>query len=100
MDFTLNEDQILIQQTFKKFCEKELNYLVSLLLPSFLRKQESSISSGFPVAFHLPGMTILLPELSNSGSPPAEPGVYLGANYEYARWMDENVDFPPDELWN
>ncbi|HVN71129.1 MAG TPA: acyl-CoA dehydrogenase family protein [Desulfomonilia bacterium] len=44
MDFTLNEDQILIQQTFKKFCEKELNY-------------------------------------------------------EYVRWMDENVDFPPDELW-
>jgi hypothetical protein len=26
-------------------------------------------------------MTILLPELSNSGSPPAEPGVYLIANY-------------------
>jgi predicted nuclease with RNAse H fold len=26
-------------------------------------------------------MTILLPELSNSGSPPAEPGVYLDANY-------------------
>jgi acyl-CoA dehydrogenase len=44
MDFTLNEDQILIQQTFQKFCEKELNY-------------------------------------------------------EYVRWMDENVDFPPDELW-
>lgn len=20
-------------------------------------------------------------------------------NYEYVRWMDENVDFPPDELW-
>ena len=33
--------------------------------------------SGFRVGFHLPGMTILLPELSNSGSPPAEPGVYL-----------------------
>jgi very-short-patch-repair endonuclease len=26
-------------------------------------------------------MTSLLPELSNSGSPPAEPGVYLDANY-------------------
>jgi len=46
-----------------------------------LRKQESSTSSGFRVAFHLPGMTILLPELSNYGSPPAEPGVYLDANY-------------------
>ena len=44
MDFSLNENQHLIQQTFKKFCEKELNY-------------------------------------------------------EYVRWMDENVDFPPDELW-
>ena len=44
MDFSFNEDQILIQQTFQKFCEKELNY-------------------------------------------------------EYVRWMDENVDFPPDELW-
>ena len=44
MDFSFNEEQILIQQTFKKFCEKELNY-------------------------------------------------------EYVRWMDENVDFPPDELW-
>jgi hypothetical protein len=45
MDFSFNEDQLLIQQTFQKFCEKELNY-------------------------------------------------------EYVRWMDENVDFPPDELWN
>jgi acyl-CoA dehydrogenase len=44
MDFTLNEEQILIQQTFQKFCEKELNY-------------------------------------------------------EYVRWMDENLDFIPDELW-
>ena len=44
MDFSLNETQRLIQQTFKKFCEKELNY-------------------------------------------------------DYVRWMDENVDFPPDELW-
>ena len=44
MDFRFNEEQILIQQTFQKFCEKELNY-------------------------------------------------------EYVRWMDENVDFPPDELW-
>jgi acyl-CoA dehydrogenase len=45
MDFSLNEDQLLIQQTFKKFCEKELNY-------------------------------------------------------EYVKWMDENLDFIPDELWN
>jgi acyl-CoA dehydrogenase len=44
MDFSLNEEQILVQQTMKRFCEKELNY-------------------------------------------------------EYVRWMDENVDFPPDELW-
>jgi len=44
MDFSFNEDQRLIQQTFKKFCEKELNY-------------------------------------------------------EYVRWLDENVDFPPAELW-
>jgi hypothetical protein len=42
-------------------------------------------SSGFRVAFHLPGMTILLPELSNSGSPPAEPGVYLDANYRLSK---------------
>lgn len=20
-------------------------------------------------------------------------------SYEYVKWMDENVDFPPDELW-
>ena len=26
MDFSFNEDQLLIQQTFKKFCEKELTY--------------------------------------------------------------------------
>jgi acyl-CoA dehydrogenase len=45
MDFSLNEDQLLMQRTMQKFCEKELNY-------------------------------------------------------EYVRWMDENVDFPPDELWN
>ncbi|MGA3085815.1 MAG: acyl-CoA dehydrogenase family protein [Thermodesulfobacteriota bacterium] len=44
MDFSFDEDQLLIQQTFQKFCQKELNY-------------------------------------------------------EYVRWMDENVDFPPDELW-
>jgi acyl-CoA dehydrogenase len=44
MDFSFNEDQLLIQQTFQKFCEKELTD-------------------------------------------------------EYVRWMDENVDFPPDELW-
>ena len=44
MDFSLNEEQVLMQQTMQKFCEKELNY-------------------------------------------------------EYVRWMDENLDFPPDELW-
>lgn len=44
MDFTLTEDQLLIQQTFQEFCARELNY-------------------------------------------------------EYVRWMDENVDFPPDDLW-
>jgi len=44
MDFTLTEDQLLIQRTFQEFCAKELNY-------------------------------------------------------EYVRWMDENVDFPPDDLW-
>ena len=21
-------------------------------------------------------------------------------SYDYVRWMDENVDFPPDVLWN
>lgn len=45
MDFSLTEDQLMIQETFRKFCEKELNY-------------------------------------------------------EYVRWMDENLDFIPDELWN
>lgn len=44
MNFSFTEEQLLIQQTFQKFCEKELND-------------------------------------------------------EYVRWMDENVDFPPDELW-
>lgn len=44
MDFTFNEDQLLIQQTLQKFCEKELKY-------------------------------------------------------EYVHWMDKNVDFPPDDLW-
>jgi acyl-CoA dehydrogenase len=44
MDFSFSEDQLMIQQTFQKFCEKELND-------------------------------------------------------EYVRWMDEHVDFPPDELW-
>jgi drug/metabolite transporter (DMT)-like permease len=55
--------------------------LQKFLLPSFLRKQESSF-------FWIPGRVSLarnddptFPELSNSGSPPAEPGVYLGANY-------------------
>ena len=44
MDFGFSEEQLLIQKTFQKFCEKELNY-------------------------------------------------------EYVHWMDEHVDFPPDELW-
>ncbi len=44
MDFTMTEDQLLIQRTFQEFCAKELNY-------------------------------------------------------EYVHWMDENVDFPPDALW-
>ena len=44
MDFGFTEEQILMQQTVKRFCDKELNY-------------------------------------------------------EYVKWMDENVDFPPDELW-
>ena len=44
MDFNFSEEQLLMQATIKKFCEKELSY-------------------------------------------------------EYVRWMDENVDFPPDELW-
>jgi len=30
--------------------------------------------SGFRVAFHLPGMTILLPKMSNFATPPATPG--------------------------
>lgn len=44
MDFGLTEEQRIIQDTFKAFCDKELNW-------------------------------------------------------EYVRWMDEHVDFPPDELW-
>ena len=50
------------------------------LLSSFLRKQESS-------AFWIPGCVSLarnnstIPELSDFWSPPAEPGVYLNANY-------------------
>ena len=44
MDFGLTEDQRIIQDTFKAFCDKELSW-------------------------------------------------------EYVRWMDENVDFPPDKLW-
>ena len=44
MDFSFSENQLLIQQMFRKFCEKELNY-------------------------------------------------------EYVKWMDENCDFPPDDLW-
>ena len=44
MDFGFTEEQLIMQQTVKRFCEKELPY-------------------------------------------------------EYVKWMDENVDFPPDELW-
>jgi alkylation response protein AidB-like acyl-CoA dehydrogenase len=44
MNFELTEEQHIIQDTFKAFCEKELSW-------------------------------------------------------EYVKWMDENVDFPPDALW-
>lgn len=44
MNFELTEDQRIIQDTFKSFCDKELNY-------------------------------------------------------QYVKWMDDNVDFPPAELW-
>ncbi len=44
MNFGLTDEQMIIQDTFKAFCQKELSW-------------------------------------------------------EYVRWMDENVDFPPDELW-
>ena len=46
-----------------------------------LAKAGIQFFSGFRVAFHLPGMTILLPKMSNLASPPAEPGVYLRDNY-------------------
>ncbi len=36
--------------------------------------------SGFRVAFHLPGMTTVLPKTSNSVSPPAKLGAHLRAN--------------------
>ena len=44
MDFGFTEEQLIMQQTVKRFCEKELHY-------------------------------------------------------EQVKWMDENVDFPPDDLW-
>ena len=44
MDFGFTEEQLIMQQTVKRFCEKELHY-------------------------------------------------------EHVKWMDENVDFPPDDLW-
>ncbi len=44
MDFGLTEEQQIIKDSMKAFCEKELSW-------------------------------------------------------EFVRWMDENVDFPPDELW-
>ena len=43
-------------------------------------ESRNPVGSGFRVTFHLPGMTILLPKMSNFASPPAEPGVYLDAN--------------------
>jgi exodeoxyribonuclease VII large subunit len=52
------------------------------------------VASGFRVAFHLPGMTIPLPELSNSGSPPAEPGVYLNANSIKLQTPNKIMDRP------
>ncbi len=55
-----------------------------------------SSPSGFRVAFHLPGMTILLPKLSNFASPPAEPGVYLRDNYLLlARRLERGALEPP-----
>ena len=55
--------------------------IAKFLFLSFLWKQESSF-------LWIPGRVSLardedsmFPELSNSGSPPAEPGVYLNANY-------------------
>src|SRR4030043_701178 len=55
--------------------------IAKFLFLSFLRKQESSF-------LWIPGHVSfaqnddsMFPELSNSGSPPAEPGVYLNANY-------------------
>lgn len=44
MDFGFTEEQLIMQQTVQRFCEKELHY-------------------------------------------------------KYVKWMDENVDFPPDDLW-
>jgi hypothetical protein len=54
--------------------------------------------SGFRVAFHLPGMTILLPKMSNSASPPAEPGVYLDANYRIRRISVSSGLSPPSKI--
>ncbi len=36
-------------------------------------------------------MTILLPKMSNFGSPPAEPGVYLRDNYLFDTGRGESV---------
>jgi hypothetical protein len=47
---------------------------------AFMVQPIANSFSRFRVAFHLPGMTILLPKMSNFASPPAEPGVYLDAN--------------------
>jgi len=69
IDQNQNRDPFIVQSIAK------------FLFLSFLRKQESSF-------FWIPGRVSLarndnsmFPELSNSGSPPAEPGVYLNANY-------------------
>jgi len=60
---------------------------------SIIPANRNPVSSGFRVAFHLPGMTILLPQMSNFASPPAEPGVYLGDNYilPYDNWKPERI---------
>jgi hypothetical protein len=66
------------------------------LLPKVVIPAKAGIqfSSGSRVAFHLPGMTILLPKMSNSVSSPAEPGVYLKDNY-LLYWIDGISHFTP-----
>ena len=38
-------------------------------------------------------------KINCSSSRPFRSSAEKELNYEYVRWMDENVDFPPDELW-